>query len=281
MTKPLLWNFNGNLLSPNQVHISPENRSFRYGDGFFETILYAKEKLPLWEYHLRRIEQALTVFSLQWKHAFPLSALKEQLIALAQANNYATARLRLMFFRKNGGLYLPQSNEVRFLIAASPLEFSLAQNIFLGVSKQSVVSYSAHTPFKTNAALPYVLAAIEGQKEGKNEIILLNHTNKVADALYGNVWILNKNVWYCPPVNAGGVAGVMRAFLLENKENWYMLCREKPLRLGELYQADAIVLSNAVAGIKIVQQFEDKIFAPNEEVVFLQEKVAAYLYGDK
>ena len=50
---------NGKIYGADKLLISPDNRSFRYGDGFFETIRMVNGKMPLWELHGDRLFRSL------------------------------------------------------------------------------------------------------------------------------------------------------------------------------------------------------------------------------
>jgi branched-chain amino acid aminotransferase len=57
--------YNGKIMRSDQLLISPDNRSFRYGDGFFETIKVCKGKLVLANYHMERLFTSLDLLQNQ------------------------------------------------------------------------------------------------------------------------------------------------------------------------------------------------------------------------
>ncbi len=60
---PEYINWNGKIVRKDDFHISPDNRSFRYGDGFFETMKIMDGNILLAGYHFTRIFSSLQLLS--------------------------------------------------------------------------------------------------------------------------------------------------------------------------------------------------------------------------
>ena len=75
--------YNGKLMRSDQLLISPDNRSFRYGDGFFETIKVWKGKIVLANYHMERLFTSLNVLQFVPPVYFTPDYITEQVLALA------------------------------------------------------------------------------------------------------------------------------------------------------------------------------------------------------
>src|SRR5690242_9301840 len=102
----LYLNYNGRLYPPNILLISPENRSFRYGDGFFETMKMINSNIILEELHMERLFHSLQLMQFDKPDYFTPSYILRQIQDLVIANNHRQlARIRLMVFRGDGGLY--------------------------------------------------------------------------------------------------------------------------------------------------------------------------------
>ena len=48
-------NFNGNIYPGHEALLPVTNRAYRYGDGFFESMVMFNQKMPLLEYHWNRL----------------------------------------------------------------------------------------------------------------------------------------------------------------------------------------------------------------------------------
>jgi branched-subunit amino acid aminotransferase/4-amino-4-deoxychorismate lyase len=51
--------YDGRISKTGKPLISPDNRSFRYGDGFFETMKMVNGKIILEDYHFERLFTSL------------------------------------------------------------------------------------------------------------------------------------------------------------------------------------------------------------------------------
>jgi len=56
--------FNGRFEKASSFHLSIENRAFRYGDGFFETMHYAFGEVQVFAIHHKRILRAMQLLQL-------------------------------------------------------------------------------------------------------------------------------------------------------------------------------------------------------------------------
>ncbi len=59
------FNYNGKLFKEATPVITPDNRSFKYGDGLFETIRIVNGNITLKSYHFERLFQGLTTLHFQ------------------------------------------------------------------------------------------------------------------------------------------------------------------------------------------------------------------------
>ena len=96
--------YQGNILSLDQLPFAPFERLL-YGDGFFETMRYDRGRIPLWNYHLQRIQSSCEALGFEVPAEFSLSSddsVLHQLIEwLGKASSH---RLRLVVVRRRGGL---------------------------------------------------------------------------------------------------------------------------------------------------------------------------------
>src|SRR6476469_9842294 len=99
-------NCNGKIFNADKLLISPNNRSFRYGDGFFETMKMINGKIVLEALHMERLFNSLQLMQFDKPAYFTASYIQQQIQDLVIANDHRQlARVRLMVFRGNGDLY--------------------------------------------------------------------------------------------------------------------------------------------------------------------------------
>src|SRR5258705_5132473 len=106
-------NFNGSIVDSSQPLLMHTNRAFRYGDAVFETIRLMNGEILFFEKHLARLKRSMEMLSMNWHEDFSFQNLHLLIRHLDQVNNLrGNGRIRLEVFRKDGGYYTPQTNEV-------------------------------------------------------------------------------------------------------------------------------------------------------------------------
>ena len=251
---------NGNVIEKNNAGLSPDDHSYRYGDGLFETMKIANGNILLEEYHFERLFSGLELLKFKIPLHFSKQKISEEVKKLCKKNNcQELARVRLSVSRGRGGLY-DCDNKVSYLIESGPLEQNnnvlnengLVIDIFPDASK----SPDKFSNLKSANYLPYIMAAIWAKENKLNDALILNQHNQVCDSTIANVfWVESGNI-FTPPLSAGCVAGVMRKRILDLGQN----IKEKNLTENDLLHADEVFLTNAINGMCWVKQFRDKIY---------------------
>jgi branched-chain amino acid aminotransferase len=136
---------NGNVIEKNNAGLSPDDHSYRYGDGLFETMKIANGNILLEEYHFERLFSGLELLKFKIPLHFSKQKISDEVKELCKKNNYGElARVRLSVSRGRGGLY-DCDNKVSYLIESGPLEQNnnvlnengLVIDIFPDASKES------------------------------------------------------------------------------------------------------------------------------------------------
>ena len=99
------------------VKITPNNRAYKYGDSVFETLKLVNGKLIFWEAHYFRLMASMRMLRMKIPMSFTLEFLENEILKTAKVtNSNNNLRIRLTITRKDGGFYLPLTNEVDYLI---------------------------------------------------------------------------------------------------------------------------------------------------------------------
>lgn len=254
---------NGELLPENHSIVLHDNRSFRYGDGLFESIRVFDSKIPLLEKHLDRLNRGMSMLKMEPHPTLHTQEIKDVIEKLVILNNtHGNARVRLMVYRDGSGLYSPESNATSLLVECKLIEgnrfHAHVTGLRVGYFADVPKIYNTLSAFKTNNALPYVLAGIHARQNGLDECLVLNQFGRVAESIYSNVFIVKNNQLISPPTSEGGIDGVMRQYLIKIAEENSLDFHEKPVEISDLKEADEIILSNSIKGIQWVKYFETK-----------------------
>jgi branched-chain amino acid aminotransferase len=128
----------------------------------------------------------------------------------------------------------------------------------IGIFPQGRKAMDDYANLKSNNYLIYLMGAAWAKEGGLNECVILNAAGRVADASISNIFCVAGGKIHTPPLSEGGVAGVLRRFLLERLEGWGWPVAETPLEPGDLEDAKEVFLTNAIRGIRWVKRFGER-----------------------
>ena len=271
-------NFNENILEENTV-ISANNRGYTYGDALFETIKTAFGKLLFWEDHYFRLMASMRIMRMEIPMNFTMEFLQEQIENTLNANQLskASARIKLMVHRNEGGLYLPNTNAVSFIISTNQIEndfYVLKDHDYkVDLFKDYYASPSLLSTLKTNNKILHVVGSVFAKENDLDNCLVLNTDKNVIETLNGNLFIVKDNIIKTPPLSDGCLKGVMRKQLIEiiNKTAEYE-CIETSILPFELQKADEMFTTNVIVGIQPITNYRKKTYS-NEVSKKLLEKL--------
>jgi branched-chain amino acid aminotransferase len=263
-------NYNGTIHPEHEQLLPVTNRGFRYGDGFFETMVMFNKKIPLLDFHWSRIQYTTEVLSAHLPKRFHMESFQNMLLDLISVNDAVkNARVRLQFFRKGGGLYLPDDDELGYTISLDKIEnekFETGDGLIAGTRQDCWKPVSMTSDLKTSNALMYVLAAQQARKERWDECLLLNDSESISEAISSNVFLIKGEKVITPHLDSGCVNGVMRSYLISLLSD--DVFEEREVGVNELAEADEILLTNAVRGIQWVRELQGKTYDNKKAVEF-------------
>ena len=245
---------NNELLAEALLVLPLPNRGMAFGDGFFETLIFAKNRLRLATDHHARMRQAAAALYLTLPAALASpEALEATLARLATANHLPAARVRLQLWRAGGGRYTPTTDVTEWLATT---EAFVPDNAPVAKADFALETHSIHSPLsfcKGPQAWLYVRAAHERQRRGLDEIILCDAAGHVAEAGASAIFWLKDEILFTPSIASGCVAGVRRAQVLREAQAAGIYCREGLFGREELLMANAVFTVN-VAAVRAVRQ---------------------------
>ena len=195
MSANVYVNQNGKVINEINAVVSINNRSFRYGDGCFETMKVSKGKLLFADYHFERLFNSLELLQFTVPSFLTPEYLLANILNLTQKNHHEKlARIRLTIYRGEGGLYDPQNLVPNFTIQTwelNPTNNLLNENgLVIDIFEKSRKICDNYSAIKSNNYLGYAMAALWTKEQHLNDAILLNPYNRVADATIANVFII-------------------------------------------------------------------------------------------
>ena len=254
-------NYNGFLVEDGEKLFNSANRAFKFGDALFETIRVSNSKLLFWDKHYKRLQSSLDFLGFDTTGA-DKAFWENQLQKVHIRNNFPDARLRLTVYRDSPGLYTPQRHKCAFLIEGSSLDKSVFElnkkGIELGLYGEVVKSRQKFSNLKTTNSLNYILAGLFAEKNNFDDVIILNDTGRVSEAVSSNVFVVLGDQIITPSLEEGCIDGVMRRVLLEMQHG---KIKEGNVDIDLLKVADEIFLTNVIRGVQWVNSFGGKIYS--------------------
>ena len=237
-----MWcNWNGNIVE--QISFNQVNRSFKYGDGLFESMRVFNGKIFNRLAHESRLFFGLETLKMSLKK--PLSTIFNEVEELLLKNNIDKGGFaRLTLFRDSKGAYAPDSNQAAYLIECMSNEsnqFELKENeietVFFMDYKKPISKLSN---IKSNNALLYVLASIYAKEQGVDDAFLINENNHIIESTNGNIFLQKEGELITPPLNDGSLDGTLRKLILQ-----YFKVEERSISKQDIECAEEVFLTNA------------------------------------
>jgi branched-chain amino acid aminotransferase len=258
----------GEYVLRNQATIHVDDRAHRFGDGFFESIRIANGKIQFIDGHFLRIQETIKALKIK-PSDFSLERLQQEMEGLLLRNEITEgARMRVTFYRKSKGFYLPKEHDLDYFIEVESIpnnHFELNPtgkiiDIYTDVKKDP----HRYAGFKTLNTQLYVMASIFGEEKGWDDALIQNTKQAIIEATASNLFLVSNGVLYTPALTDGPVGGTMRMnvinIALENKFKVY----ECTINPQNLLTADEVFLTNAIRGIEWVSSYRSK---PYQNVV--------------
>jgi 4-amino-4-deoxychorismate lyase len=248
-----------------ETRVPIADRGFQYGDGLFETIAVTDGRLEFWGRHMARLAQGCGRLGLPAPDAALLRREAERLCA-------QTARgvLKIMVTRGIGGRGYRLPDEVRptRVLSLHPAPDYPADVAARGVQARVCETRLAIQPrlagLKHMNRLEQILARAEWREPEITEGLMLDTEGAVIEGTMTNLFAVGGRGLRTPDLSSCGVAGIVRAVVLDLAREMKIPCRTERLVLVDVLAADEIFLTNSVIGIWPVARLGDKVFGVGE-----------------
>lgn len=259
------FNYNGIISERGDKVIDIHNRSFRYGDGLFESMRWENGDIPFLDYHVERLNKGMKILKLEGSKLFDAFFIRQQVTQLVKRNNLqGPVRIRLNVFREGGGLYSPETNHAAFLLEVEALNAKVnshnSAGLIIDIFKDHKKPINDFSQIKSNNALLYVMAGIYRKNHGFDEVILLNENGLLCEASGSNIFVWYRNTLYTPALSEGCVDGVMRRVVMEVALKNDIPVIEAQINPEILNEAEELFITNAVHGMQWVLGYQKKRF---------------------
>lgn len=244
------------------------NRSFSFGDGFFESIRVMDGKPLFTAHHVSRALETSAALKMIAPEHFNVEWLNAQCVALAERNGIASGgRIRMTVGRTPGGFYLPESNQWDLVLSISPYPDNLftlnAEGKDIDIYPEIKKAIHGLSIYKTLNCNVYIMAALHAQERGWDDALIQNYRSAIIESSSANLFLVSNGVLYTPGLEDGCLAGTMRMNVINLAIEHGIKVYECTLNPQNLLVADEIFLTNAIRGIQWVSSYRTKRYFSN------------------
>lgn len=231
-------------------------RALAYGDGLFETMRVVGGRVPLWPWHLLRLQRDLPRLRLEP----PSPALTQQVAEHAATLGDATLKLMVIAQPGKRG-YARSGTGTHSLLIAGPAPTLAAGPLVLAPSALRLGDQPALAGIKHLNRLEQVLALAD--RGDADDVLLCDARGALVCAGSGNLLLVQGDSISTPRLRHCGIAGAFRDALIDQAATQGIRIRERRIGSADLAMAAAVYRCNALRGIDVVGRIGQQIFQPS------------------
>ena len=235
---------NGQIRETSELLLAPGQVGFLNGWGIFSTLRVADGVLFAFDRHYQRLRRDAERVRVPFECS--ASELEKALLSLADANRAFNATLRVAIVRNRGGLFeAPGLERDTDVIAFTADLTAWSEGVKLG-----------YVPHGRYAAWPFAGTKLtswahnltwneEAHERDLDEVILLNENDQVSECTSANIFVIQgEQVWTPPVAGSGCLPGVTRAILLEELSLSDVSVTERDVTPRQLETSDQVFITS-------------------------------------
>ncbi len=245
--------------------VAASDRGLQYGDGLFETIAVRRGVPCLWHRHIERLLRGCRILDLPLP---PVDRLLDDCLSLIRGRDNAV--LKIILTRGSGGRgYAPPADPTPTLILSlhpSP-DYSPAwrdDGVALTLCRTPSTENRRLAGLKHLNRLDQVLARKELSADGSVEGLMCDSRRHLIGGTMTNLFLWNDGVLMTPKLDSCGIAGTVRSLVLELARCDGCRVLIDDIHLAQIGRMQGMFLTNAVAGVWPVRQFQNNNFDINQ-----------------
>jgi branched-chain amino acid aminotransferase len=261
-------NVNGRVSDQKDAVVSVFDHGFLYGEGIYETLRTYNGQSFLFDRHMQRLRTSADMLALP----VPLTdgeidrRFRDTVKAAGLGGDPSReAYIRILVTRGVGELSYDPAGcpEPTIVVIVKPHVDPPAEVFSKGV-RVSLVPIVRNHPgsvnprIKSNNLLNNALAMQEALRRGSFEGIMRNHKGELAECTQSNVFIVKNGAALTPPIDAGLLPGITRAYLFEIGAELGIPVREQVMRDADLFGADECFLTSTTREVAPIVQVDDR-----------------------
>ena len=249
--------YNEDITAAGEKILSPGQLGLLSGWGVFSTLRIYDGTPFAFERHWKRLVRDAAMLHIELPH--DAAAVRRNLLRLIEANEAWNAPMRLCVLRSQGGAWEgPGSGRASDLVAMTADLKGWQESVSLAIAEQGRHAASPFAGTKTLSWAHNLTMAENAQRQGFDEVILLNERGEVAECTSANIFAVKDGITSTPPLSSGPLPGVTRAVMLEELNAAGAPVREQVLRPDDLYAADEVFITSTTRELLPVHEIAGK-----------------------
>jgi branched-chain amino acid aminotransferase len=136
---------------------------------------------------------------------------------------------------------------------------------------------SVNPLIKSNNLLNNALAMQEAFRRGAYEGVMRNYRGELAECTQSNLFVVKLGVALTPPIDAGLLPGITRAFLFDVGDEAKIPVRESVLHDADLLGADEVFFTSTTRGVVPATRIDDHVIGTGVPGPITRALGAAYM----
>ena len=249
--------------------VDAQDRGLHYGDGLFETMRCDQGRVRWFARHMRRLELGCERLALPRPDP---ALVRSEIESLLTARPRAIAKLILTRGVSAGRGYRPTGDaRPTRIVAAHAWPEPAATPFRAGLSPVRLGCNPQLAGIKHLNRLEQVLAQQAARATGLDEVLMGTESGQIVCGSASNLFVCLADRLLTPPVDACGIAGVMRSLVMDAAAQLGLALYITPVSAALLAMAPALFVTNVRYGVQPVDWYEGRGLARDERCMRLQE----------
>ncbi|MBC8031880.1 MAG: aminotransferase class IV [Pyrinomonadaceae bacterium] len=252
------------MLEATKARVAPVSSAMLYGRGVFTTVAIYKGKPFLWPEHWQRLAEDASKLSVDC-NGINEANVGEALRKLIAVNRVDTGRARVILLARSGRdvwkTKKAGDRKTDLLIMTGEAQKISSAGLSLAVSPYRHNTLSPLAGIKSLNYLDEVLAWEEAQAREFDEAVMLNERGEIVSATMASIFWVKEGTLHTPNLSTGTLPGVTRAAVIELAAKQFIPVIEGVYELGDLTEAEEILLTSASYGVAPVTTFDFRQYA--------------------
>lgn len=244
---PQIVYLDGEFMPMNEARVSPMDRGFLFGDGVYEVIPVYQRQVFEWPAHLARLKYSLKATSI----TNPLSdqAWLDMIEQLITRHEWAN---QFIYLQVSRGVQIPRDHlpaadltptVYAYTNPLKPVADHILQHGIKVISLEDI--RWLRCDIKALTLLPNVMAKLQAQAAGVDDVILVRADGSVSEGSASNLFMVKDQTLITPPNSHKILPGITRLVIEKLARRHHIDLIERDIQQDELNSADELWLTSS------------------------------------